>query len=143
MIYAVLNNKDGSAGVVNNLVVGDKPKNDGWINVTDAAPRPSIYWTYDGSGVFTLASGPVYITLEQFVDALNDDEYELYLGVDAYDKKAAKGEKQKAVKVKRSRNKLARYPDGLISAEFVALADSFVVNGILTQERFDEIIASF
>ena len=79
------------------------------------------------------------IKLEDFVDALTDDEYELYLDVDAYDKKAAKGEKQKTVKIKRNRDKILRQ-DNFKESDFVALAQVFVDEGILTQIRFDEII---
>ena len=79
------------------------------------------------------------IKFNDFIDLLNDDEYELYLDVDAYDKKAAKGEKQKAVKIKRNRDKILRQ-DNFKESDFVALAQVFVDEGILTQERFGEIL---
>jgi len=80
------------------------------------------------------------INFTDFIDQFTDDEYELYLDVDSYDKKAAKTDKQKAIKVKRSRDKLER--QSLKEAEFTALAQSFVDEGILTQPRLDEIIGA-
>lgn len=78
------------------------------------------------------------IDFNNFVDLLTDDEYELYLDIDAYDKKASKAEKQKSVKVKRSREKLKR--ERLTQSDFSAIAQSFVDEGIITQTRLDGII---
>ena len=80
------------------------------------------------------------ITLGDIVDELTDDEYELYLDLDTYDKKAAKEEKQKSVKVKRNKEKLERLGSAPVS-DFVLLAQVFVEQGVLTQERFDSIVA--
>ena len=83
---------------------------------------------------------PKTINLGQVVDELTDDEYELWLDLDTYDKKATKPEKQKSVKVKRVRNKLERLGSIPVN-QFATLAQVFVDEGVLTQARFDEILA--
>lgn len=84
---------------------------------------------------------PKLISLGDVVDQLTNDEYELFLDLDTYDKKATKQEKQKSVKVKRNRMKLEREGKMPIP-EFTALAQVFVDEGVLTQARFDEILES-
>ena len=84
---------------------------------------------------------PKTLNIGQVVDELTDGEYELWLDLDTYDKKATKPEKQKSVKVKRVRNKLERLGNIPVN-QFATLAQVFVEQGVLTQARFDEILAS-
>lgn len=81
------------------------------------------------------------LSLGDLVDEFTDDEYELYLDADSYDKKATKEEKQKSVRVKRAKDKLERLVMAPV-AEFIIITQILVAEGILTQERFDEIITS-
>lgn len=84
---------------------------------------------------------PITLNVYQVVNLLTDDEYELFLDLDSYDKKETKEQKQKSVRVKRKRALLERSGD-LPVAEFATLAQVFVDEGVLTQARFDEILAS-
>ena len=116
-----------------------------WVEIQGLPSEGQKYKKIDkgGNSLVTFYSTPVdppkRINIGQVVDELTDDEYELWLDLDTYDKKATKEEKQKSVKVKRVRNKLERLGNIPVN-QFAALAQVFVEQGVLTQARFDEIL---
>jgi hypothetical protein len=57
MIYVILDNTTGEAGTVENIALGNFPRNSGWIDVTDFNPKPEKHWLYDGS-TFTFGEAP-------------------------------------------------------------------------------------
>ena len=79
------------------------------------------------------------IAIIDFVDLLTDDEYEIYLDLISYDKNEAKTDKQKSIRVKRAIDKLEREPVAVDN--FTTVAGVLVTENVLTQLRFDEIIA--
>ena len=141
-IYAVLNDWAENGGLVVDIIETDTASlNYVLLSVGDVIP--DIGWLYDGANFISPpkpARSKLVLNIYQVVNLLTDDEYELFLDLDSYDKKETKLEKQKSVRVKRKRALLERSGD-LPIAEFTAIAQVFVDEGVVTQARFDEILA--
>lgn len=137
-VFAILTGL--STGSVVAFEVADLPLDASWIDIEEMYPKPQLGYFYDGTKFIPKKIPEKLVNLDDFIDRLNDDEYELYLDVDSYDKKATKDEKQKSVKIKRKREAIEKM-GAINTSTFIEESRVFVEEGIVTQTRFDEILA--